>query len=71
MRPYNMKPEILPGTLDLMVLKTLPTLGPFNGYGLARRVEQIAVNLIELNQHRDAPTHRRGPSPRLRLFSRA
>ena len=50
MWPYNMKPEILPGTLDLMVLKTLATLGPLHGYGLARRIEQIAANLIELNQ---------------------
>lgn len=44
------KPEILPGTLDLMVLKTLAVLGPLHGYGLARRIEQISANLIELNQ---------------------
>jgi PadR family transcriptional regulator PadR len=44
------KPEILPGTLDLMVLKTLAILGPLHGYGLARRIEQISTNLIELNQ---------------------
>lgn len=44
------KPEILPGTLDLMVLKTLAVLGPLHGYGLARRIEQISTNLIELNQ---------------------
>lgn len=44
------KPEILPGTLDLMVLNTLAVLGPLHGYGLARRIEQISANLIELNQ---------------------
>lgn len=44
------KPEVLPGTLDLMVLKTLAVLGPLHGYGLARRIEQISRNLIELNQ---------------------
>jgi len=44
------KPEILPGTLDLIVLKTLAVLGPLHGYGLARRIEQISTNLIELNQ---------------------
>src|ERR1700683_2545165 len=44
------KSEILPGTLDLMVLKTLAVLGPLHGYGLARRIEQISTNLIELNQ---------------------
>jgi len=46
------KPEILPGTLDLMVLNTLAVLGPLHGYGLARRIEQISANLIELNQER-------------------
>ena len=44
------KAEILPGTLDLMVLKTLTVLGSMHGYGLARRIEQISANLIELNQ---------------------
>jgi transcriptional regulator len=44
------KPEILPGTLDLMVLKTLAVLGPLHGFGLARRIEQISANLLELNQ---------------------
>jgi PadR family transcriptional regulator PadR len=45
-----MPQDILPGTLDLMVLKTLAVLGPLHGYGLARRIEQISANLIELNQ---------------------
>lgn len=44
------KAEILPGTLDLMVLKTLAVLGPLHGYGLARRIEQVSANLIALNQ---------------------
>ena len=35
------KPDILQGTLDLMVLKTLEGLGPTHGYGIARRIEQI------------------------------
>src|SRR5208282_1307448 len=36
------KSEILQGTLDLMVLKTLETMGPLHGYGIARRIEQIS-----------------------------
>jgi PadR family transcriptional regulator, regulatory protein PadR len=44
------KNELLPGTLNLMVLKTLDTLGPLHGYGIARRIEQISGNLIQLNQ---------------------
>jgi len=38
------------GTLDLMVLKTLDTLGPSHGYGIARRIEQVAEGLLALNQ---------------------
>jgi len=44
------KTEILPGTLNLMVLKTLHTLGPLHGYGIARRIEQISRNVVQLNQ---------------------
>src|SRR5919205_455627 len=44
------KSEILQGTLDLMVLKTLDTMGPMHGYGIARRIEQISDNLLEMNQ---------------------
>ncbi|MEW6737119.1 MAG: helix-turn-helix transcriptional regulator, partial [Acidobacteriota bacterium] len=44
------KNEVLPGTLNLMVLKTLDTLGPLHGYGIARRIEQISDNLLQLNQ---------------------
>ena len=36
------KPDVLQGTLDLMVLKTLESLGPTHGYGIARRIEQVA-----------------------------
>ena len=42
--------DILQGTLDLMVLKTLDALGPLHGYGIARRIEQASDNLLELNQ---------------------
>src|SRR5262245_58664973 len=44
------KNEVLPGTLNLMVLKTLITLGPSHGYGIARRIEQISGNQLQLNQ---------------------
>jgi PadR family transcriptional regulator PadR len=44
------KNEVLPGTLNLMVLKTLATLGSLHGYGIARRIEQISGDLIQLNQ---------------------
>jgi PadR family transcriptional regulator PadR len=41
---------ILQGTLDLMVLKTLEQLGPLHGYGIARRIEQVAENVLIVNQ---------------------
>jgi PadR family transcriptional regulator, regulatory protein PadR len=44
------KPAVLQGTLDLMVLKTLDTIGPLHGYGLARRIEQVAGHSLALNQ---------------------
>jgi PadR family transcriptional regulator PadR len=44
------KTDVLQGTLDLMVLKTLETLGPLHGYGIARRIEQVSENLLQLNQ---------------------
>ena len=44
------KHEVLPGTLNLLVLKTLDTLGPLHGYGIARRIEQVSDDLLELNQ---------------------
>jgi len=46
----NGKPEILQGTLDLMVLKTLEAMGPLHGYGIARRIEQVSEDLLQLNQ---------------------
>src|SRR5215831_8592291 len=42
--------EVLPGTLNLMVLKTLEAFGPLHGYGLARRIEQISGKALHLNQ---------------------
>jgi len=44
------KPDVLQGTLALMVLKTLDVLGPQHGYGIARRVEQISGDALALNQ---------------------
>ncbi len=44
------KDEILQGTLDLMVLKVLEGMGPMHGYGIARRLEQVSENLLEMNQ---------------------
>jgi len=42
--------EVLQGTLDLMVLKTIETMGPMHGFGVARRIEQVSENLLQLNQ---------------------
>jgi PadR family transcriptional regulator, regulatory protein PadR len=42
--------DLLQGTLDLMVLKTLDTLGPLHGYGIARRIEQVSEALLKLNE---------------------
>jgi PadR family transcriptional regulator, regulatory protein PadR len=42
--------EILQGTLDLLVLKTLETLGPLHGFGIARRIEQVSGATLQLNQ---------------------
>ena len=42
--------EVPYGTLDLMVLKTLAALGPLHGYGIARRIEQVAEGALNLNQ---------------------
>jgi PadR family transcriptional regulator, regulatory protein PadR len=44
------KTEVWQGTLALMILKTLESLGPLHGYGIARRIEQISGNTILLNQ---------------------
>ena len=50
---YNMsdqKSDVLQGTLDLMVLQTLDSMGPLHGYGIARRIEQVAEGVLSLNQ---------------------
>ena len=44
------KRDILAGTLDLLVLKTLETMGPMHGWGIARRLEQVSGNLLQMNQ---------------------
>jgi len=44
------KSDVLQGTLDLMVLKTLESMGPLHGYGIARRIEQVSDNGLSLNQ---------------------
>jgi transcriptional regulator len=43
------KADVLQGTLTLMVLQTLDSLGPLHGYGLARRIEQTSGDLLQLN----------------------
>ena len=42
--------EVLPGTLDLIVLTTLEGMGPLHGYGLAQRIQQVSQDLLQLNQ---------------------
>ena len=42
--------DVLQGTLDLMVLKTLETMGPLHGYGIARRIEQMSDDLSKMNE---------------------
>ena len=44
------KSEILQGTLDLMVLKTLEAMGALHGYGIARRIEQLSEEALQINQ---------------------
>jgi PadR family transcriptional regulator len=44
------KTDVLQGTLDLMVLQTLESLGPQHGYGIARRIEQISDDVLKLNE---------------------
>src|SRR5213594_3563866 len=43
------KPDVWQGTLALMVLKTLETIGPLHGYGIARRIEQTSGDLLSVN----------------------
>lgn len=44
------KSEVLQGTLDLMILKTLQALGPLHGFGIARRIEQVSRDVLQLNE---------------------
>ena len=46
----NSRAELLQGTLDLMILKTLDVMGPLHGYGLARRLEQVSDQVLRLNE---------------------
>jgi PadR family transcriptional regulator, regulatory protein PadR len=44
------KTDVLQGTLDLMVLTTLESMGPLHGYGIARRIEQVSEEALKLNE---------------------
>jgi transcriptional regulator len=44
------KLDLLQGTLDLLVLQTLATMGAMHGYGIARRIEQVGADALDLNQ---------------------
>jgi len=46
----NDKSDVLQGTLDLMILKTLESMGSLHGYGIARRIEQVSSDSLSLNQ---------------------
>lgn len=48
--PVQKQSDVLQGTLDLMVLKTLEALGPQHGYGIARRIEQVSRDVLRLNE---------------------
>ena len=64
-----MSTEVLQGTLDLMVLRTLDAMGPQHGFGLAKRILQASEGLLDLNQGTLYPAllrleHRRWIKPR-------
>jgi transcriptional regulator len=48
--PEQKRSEVLQGTLDLMLLKTLAVMGPLHGYGVARRIEQLSQDVLQLNE---------------------
>jgi len=49
-KPATARSEVLQGTLDLMILKTLQALGPLHGFGIARRIEQVSQEVLQLNE---------------------
>jgi PadR family transcriptional regulator PadR len=50
MKVVEKKSDVLQGTLDLMVLKTLYAMGPLHGFGIARRIEQLSEDVLQLNE---------------------
>jgi transcriptional regulator len=48
--PAAERAEVLQGTLDLLVLKTLDSMGPMHGFGMALRIQQVSEDLLRLNQ---------------------
>lgn len=48
--PEQKRSEVLQGTLDLMILKTLDAMGTLHGYGIARRIEQLSEDVLQLNE---------------------
>ncbi len=46
----NQQTEVPYGTLDLIILKTLEAMGPLHGYGIARRIEQVSGDALQLSQ---------------------
>ena len=48
--PEPKRSDVLQGTLDLMILKTLHALGPLHGFGIARRIEQVSDGVLNLNE---------------------
>ena len=50
MKERETRSDVLQGTLDLMVLQTLEAMGPLHGYGIARRIEQVSEDVLQLNQ---------------------
>lgn len=49
-RAKNTRSEVLQGTLDLMILKTLQAMGPLHGFGIARRLELLSQDVLHLNE---------------------
>jgi transcriptional regulator len=48
--PDAKRSEVLQGTLDMMILKTLDTMGSMHGYGISRRIEQLSEDVLQLNE---------------------